>query len=293
MSHVLEKITTENTERSRVFFFNNDIKHLKQLTQNDCGPACLKMAINFIHRNCPHALRNERVSNIDHLLRHLNLDSKSLWTIDIAHLCAMEKINHVMYTITLGVLDSYSSVDFYSNETNFRSEMLRIEQKFSKAKEIGINVIKDSIDLDRIKYELNRNNVCIVLVDANLLNGKNIHLEDEDKDLNEVYNSEDMKDFHRVSRASCCINPFGKKTDKNSKTDLNKMVEMNIKKSSRSSYCGHYITLVGYDDVKELIFYRNPSSVQNFSFTSYLNFEIARKSFGTDQDILFIYQSFI
>lgn len=152
-------------------------------------------------------------------------------------------------------------------------------------------MIKDSIELERIKYELNRNTVCIVLVDANLLNGKNIHLNDEEKELSDVYNSDDIKEFYRTSRPSCCINPFGRKTEKNQKTDLNKMVEMNTKKSSRPDYCGHYITLIGYDDTKELIFYRNPSSSQNFSFTSYLNFEIARKSYGTDQDILFVYQN--
>lgn len=154
---------------------------------------------------------------------------------------------------------------------------------------IGINVIKDSIELEKIKYELNRNNICIVLVDANLLNGKNIHLSDDDEDLTEVYNSDDIKNFFRASKASCCIIPFVKK---NEKSDLSTMVELNIKKSDRSNYCGHYITLIGYDDIKELIFYRNPSSSLNFSFTNYLNFEIARKSFGTDQDILFVYQNF-
>ena len=43
-----------------------------------------------------------------------------------------------MYTITLGVQESYSAIDFYSNEKNFNAEMLRIEQKFSNSVELGI-----------------------------------------------------------------------------------------------------------------------------------------------------------
>ena len=61
------------------------------------------------------------------------------------------------------------------------------------------------------------------------------------------------------------------------------------KKFKRNNYLGHFIVIVGYDDNKRLIFYRNPATSKKLSITSYFNFEIARKSFGTDQDILFIY----
>lgn len=52
---------------------------------------------------------------------------------------------------------------------------------------------------------------------------------------------------------------------------------------------GHFIVLVGYDDDKEIIFYRNPSRSENLSYTTFASIETARKSYGTDQDILFIY----
>ncbi|CAF0876833.1 unnamed protein product [Brachionus calyciflorus] len=286
-------LKTDNTEQIRVSYLNNDIKHIKQLTKNDCGPTCLKMAINYLYGNLSNDVRIERFQNVDKILSDLNLNSKSLWTIDIAHICAIEKINHIMYTVTLGVQDSYSSIDFYT-EGNFTSEMLRIEQKFSNSRELGINVIKDSIDLNRIKFELNKNHVCIVLVDANLLNGKNIQMNVEELELNEIYNFDDISAMPTMLRPNCCFYPFDTKnetTSQTSKNDFDKIVESNIIKTSRSDFCGHYIILLGYDDTKQLIFYRNPASNHNFSYTSYLNFEIARKSFGTDQDILFIYPS--
>lgn len=74
---------------------------------------------------------------------------------------------------------------------------------------------------------------------------------------------------------------------------LDKKVEsfFNSKKFKKNNYLGHFIVLVGYDDNKRIVFYRNPSTSKILSFTSYFNFEIARKSFGTDQDILFIYRN--
>lgn len=44
MSNVIEKKTTQNIEQ-RAFHINNDIEHIRQLNQNDCGPTCLKMAV--------------------------------------------------------------------------------------------------------------------------------------------------------------------------------------------------------------------------------------------------------
>jgi len=55
------------------------------------------------------------------------------------------------------------------------------------------------------------------------------------------------------------------------------------------SFMGHFIMVIGFDNEKELIFYRNSSCNEILSYTGFSSFEIARKSYGTDQDILFIY----
>ena len=150
--------------------------------------------------------------------------------------------------------------------------------------------------------------MCIVLIDAFLLNGKN--LENENDDTIELCDLDEKKDHQK----SCCFgnkccsnqiteeNNFDETKEDNSPTSLNhasneasnsleKKVDLffGSKKFKGNNYLGHFIVLVGYDDNKRLIFYRNPATSKKLSFTSYFNFEIARKSFGTDQDILFIY----
>lgn len=103
----------------------------------------------------------------------------------------------------------------------------------------------------------------------------------------------------------CCLPNFFVSHSSNSSqlsskaSEFDKLVE-EVLKNNRSShggvenhgnYCGHYIVLIGYDDSRRLVFYRNPSSSNDFSFTSYSSFECARRSFGTDEDLIFIYSS--
>lgn len=128
-----------------------------------------------------------------------------------------------------------------------------------------------------------QNAVCIVLIDASRLNGRNIQLEDDE-------NVENTIDLNETKLTKCCLlNPFGSRNEEEkSEAEFDKIVESMLNKKS-GNYCGHYIVLCGFDDRKQLVFYRNPSSPFNFSYTSFVYFETARKSFGTDEDILFIY----
>lgn len=58
---------------------------------------------------------------------------------------------------------------------------------------------------------------------------------------------------------------------------------------SATRYLGHFIVVIGYDEVNKKIFYRNSAKSYYLSVIDYNVFELARKSYGTDQDILFIY----
>jgi hypothetical protein len=80
----------------------------------------------------------------------------------------------------------------------------------------------------------------------------------------------------------------------NDRNNLDDIVALNLaqlknENSSSNNYSGHFIILIGYDDNRHLIFYRNPASKRNFSYTTYFDFELARRSYGTDEDILFLY----
>ncbi|XP_072809568.1 protein GUCD1 isoform X7 [Vicugna pacos] len=54
-------------------------------------------------------------------------------------------------------------------------------------------------------------------------------------------------------------------------------------------YQGHFIVLRGYNRATGCIFYNNPAYADRMCSTSLSNFEEARTSYGTDEDILFVY----
>ena len=130
--------------------------------------------------------------------------------------------------------------------------------------------------------------VCIVLVNANLLHGHNIDLNYEKISVlnDDIFNTDSIQ----TSINSCCrFNTFSYASVPSHQSMTVGETEKNNKNTS-VSYSGHFLVLVGFDDIKQLIFYRNPASKRNFSFTSYTHFELARTSYGTDQDILFLYE---
>ncbi|VEN60604.1 unnamed protein product [Callosobruchus maculatus] len=56
-----------------------------------------------------------------------------------------------------------------------------------------------------------------------------------------------------------------------------------------TSYQGHYIVLCGYDIHTRKVFYRNPSFGDHVCMMPISNLDNARKSYGTDEDIIFIF----
>jgi hypothetical protein len=76
---------------------------------------------------------------------------------------------------------------------------------------------------------------------------------------------------------------------KYSQNFCNKLFTSAINIIKPSTYCGHFIVLVGYDEQNSVIFYLNPATSKNLSFTSYGDLESARKCYGTDEDIVFVY----
>jgi len=56
------------------------------------------------------------------------------------------------------------------------------------------------------------------------------------------------------------------------------------------TYQGHYVVLCGYDLGTQKVFYRNPSFGDHVCVMSISVLEEARKSYGTDEDLIFIYK---
>ena len=57
---------------------------------------------------------------------------------------------------------------------------------------------------------------------------------------------------------------------------------------STEHYEGHYIVLCGYDTEKGVIFCKNPSLEDSECCVNIPSFDKARKSYGTDEDIIFV-----
>ncbi|XP_022906606.1 protein GUCD1 isoform X1 [Onthophagus taurus] len=54
-------------------------------------------------------------------------------------------------------------------------------------------------------------------------------------------------------------------------------------------YQGHYVVVCGYNTITQKIYYRNPSFQDRLCIMSLETFEDARKSYGTDEDVILIY----
>ena len=160
------------------------------------------------------------------------------------------------------------------------SSSLRVENKFKNRQSLGINLEKKSVNFEFIKTQLTLNRICIVLVNAVCLNGNDLENEN-------LIDDDDFSTQNVNSKIATCCYFYSSSYQHNEKSNNFDSNSSQNKKST--NYFGHFIVLIGFDDRKSLVFYRNPASRKPLSCTSYLNFEKARLSYGTDEDILFIY----
>lgn len=143
----------------------------------------------------------------------------------------------------------------YRNQSFYRkhfdTEEHRVNQLFAKAETIGVMVEKRSVTVQEIQEHLARGHTAIVLVNAVLL----------------------LCDLCSTPVKYCCFLPIGQKCF-----------------CRKPDYQGHFIVLCGYNKSLGSIFYNNPAYADRVCCTSIINFEEARKSYGTDEDILFVYK---
>lgn len=57
-------------------------------------------------------------------------------------------------------------------------------------------------------------------------------------------------------------------------------------------YQGHFILLIGFDFKKNHVYYRDPSLRNRICSISFSKLDEARQSYGTDEDVIFIYNNF-
>ncbi|XP_057600590.1 protein GUCD1 isoform X2 [Hippopotamus amphibius kiboko] len=142
----------------------------------------------------------------------------------------------------------------YRNQSFYRkhfdTEETRVNQLFAQAKACKVLVEKCTVSVQDVQAHLAQGHVAIVLVNSGLL----------------------RCDLCSGPVKCCCFAPRGRRC------------------SCRSpAYQGHFIVLRGYSRPASCIFYNNPAYADRMCSTSISNFEEARTSYGTDEDILFVY----
>lgn len=142
----------------------------------------------------------------------------------------------------------------YKNQSFYRkhfdTEETRVNQLFAQAKACKVQVEKCTVSVQDIQAHLAQGHVAIVLVNSGVL-----HCE---------LCSSPVK--------YCCFTPRGHRCF-----------------CRAPDYQGHFIVLRGYNRATGCIFYNNPAYADRMCSTSISNFEEARTSYGTDEDILFVY----
>lgn len=177
---------------------------------------------------------------------------QSTWTIDLCFLLKRLGFRDFNYTtITLGVDPGYNNEGFYARILN--KDEVRVNDRFAKAEGSNLKVEKRSVNSSEIVDHLISRGPAIILVNSNVLTCEANH----------------------GSIFGC----FGcsRRSDSN---------WWNLSKNA--VYQGHYILLVGYDCDKETIIYRNPTYEERICEITIANLDLARKSYGTDEDIIFI-----
>ncbi|XP_033693191.1 protein GUCD1 isoform X5 [Tursiops truncatus] len=133
---------------------------------------------------------------------------------------------------------------------HFDTEETRVNQLFAQAKACKVLVEKCTVSVQDIQAHLAQGHVAIVLVNSGVLHC----------------------DLCSSPVKYCCFAPSGHRCF-----------------CRTPDYQGHFIVLRGYNRATGCIFYNNPAYADRMCSTSISNFEEARTSYGTDEDILFVY----
>jgi len=180
----------------------------------------------------------------------------SIWTVDLAYLLTHFQIENQLSTVTLGVDANYAGVDFYASHLN--RDNTRVSQLFRDAHVNGVKVVLESVTMDTILDFLEEKRMIIILIDWKKMGC--LHCSSR---------------LGRLSNSLDKLKVYG--------------VDFDGEKDNNRDYQGHYICLTGVDREKNLIYFANPSAQYPVCVSGVEDLERARKSYGTDEDIIFVY----
>eukprot|EP01025_Chloroclados_australasicus_P009921 TRINITY_DN1384_c0_g1_i2.p1 TRINITY_DN1384_c0_g1~~TRINITY_DN1384_c0_g1_i2.p1 ORF type:complete len:264 (-),score=17.02 TRINITY_DN1384_c0_g1_i2:461-1252(-) len=210
-----------------------EVPHVKQQHSWDCGVACTLMVLKKL--NASHGI------NLSQLCQQFN--TRSIWTIDIAHVLRKHGIDVTFYTVTIGANPEFANEKYYM--LHISEDARRVESLFQQASSIGLSIVKRSVSMKEItQFMISRQYLIILLVDLRKI-------------------STWLSAADTCFMSTCCI-------------------------KNGVGYQGHYIVLCGYDQHRSQLLYMDPGGRNGIQRQSVEAVEDARKSYGTDEDLLLI-----
>ena len=225
------------------------LKHYQKTMNWNCGLSCVIMCLDD-------QLRYELLKDTPKLCIEKGC-CNSAWMIELCYLIKKRAPHISFHFTTIRCIErcvdtDYESEKFYS--PILTEDIQRINNLFKESAQNGIKVDKRSVSIFDLINHVATKGVCIVLTNANILSC----------DICENHSGVGKKTRYasNVVKYLCC--------------------------STIPSYQGHYVVVCGYRLKEKKIIYRNPTYSDRECVTSFENFDDARTSYGTDEDVVFI-----
>eukprot|EP00252_Welwitschia_mirabilis_P010627 TRINITY_DN24009_c0_g1_i2.p1 TRINITY_DN24009_c0_g1~~TRINITY_DN24009_c0_g1_i2.p1 ORF type:complete len:288 (+),score=57.26 TRINITY_DN24009_c0_g1_i2:446-1309(+) len=130
-----------------------EVPHVRQLCSWDCGLACVLMVLKSIG-----------IQDCDMNLLAKLCNTKSVWTVDLAHLLRRFSVNVAFFTVTIGANPNFVCESFYKEHMAEDGE--RVTKLFEKAPQAGILIQCRSLTGEELSMLMcSGNYIAIALVD--------------------------------------------------------------------------------------------------------------------------------
>ena len=155
--------------------------------------------------------------------------------------------------------------DFYN--AVLKQDTNRVNQRFQNAQSQGVQIEEKRISTCDIINHISTRGVCIVLTNCHLLSCEACH----------YYSKNTIPQYDNNNQESST-----------KRHTLSFPGLKDLCPSNDTSFQGHYVVVYGYNLPLQKLIYRNPSLCDRECIMSFENFENARTSYGTDDDVLFV-----
>jgi hypothetical protein len=279
-----------------------DVPHVRQEHNWDCGLACALSALR-----CMGADRTVTLATLRRLC-----PTRSVWTVDLAHLLRRFGVSVEFCTVTLGANPAFERESFYKASLDLDAR--RVEALFETAPGKGIAIRRTSVDLETLTTRVKSGRwLVIVLVDKAVLSRRGGASTSRDattgaaaergggggggRGSGSSSTSGDRAGDRGRPRATPKGGPLEAPRSSGGSTSVFDFVfgtnpsdaARGADAAASSSYTGHYIVLCGYDDRRGAFHARDPAGgAEEAATVDAAALEEARKSFGTDEDLLFV-----